>query len=39
MAKSGVAPVKKISLPWLDLLAALINARLLCAVVDSLDNL
>ena len=39
MAKSGVAPVMTVSLPWLELLAALINARLLCVVVDSLNNL
>ena len=39
MAKSRVAPVKKTSLPRLELLTALVNARLLHFVVDSLNNL
>ena len=39
MAKSRVAPVKKITLPRLELLAAVVNSRLLCFIVDSLNNL
>ena len=39
MAKSCVAPVKKISLPRLELLAAIVNSRLLHFIVDSLNNL
>ena len=39
MAKSLVAPVKKISLPGLELLAVIVNSRLLHFTVDSLNNL
>ena len=39
MAKSCVAPVKKITLPRLELLAAFVNSRLLYFIVDSLNNL
>ena len=39
MAKSRVAPVKKITLPKLELLAAIVNSRLLHFIVDSLNNL
>ena len=36
MSKSRVAPIKRTFLPRLELLAAIINARLLCFVADSL---
>ena len=36
MSKSCVAPIKKISLPRLELLAVIVNARLLRFVADSL---
>ena len=39
MAKSRVAPVKKITLPRLELLTAIVNSRLLGFIVDSLNNL
>ena len=36
MSKSRVAPIKRIFLPRLELLAAIVNARLLRFVADSL---
>ena len=39
MAKSCVTTVKKITLPRPELLAAVVNSRLLHFIVDSLNNL
>ena len=39
ITKSRIAPVKKITLPRLELLAAIVNSRLLRFIVDSLNNL
>ena len=39
MTKSRVAPVKKITLPRLELVTAVVNSRLLRFIVDSLNNL
>ena len=39
MVKSRVAPVKKVTLSRLELLAADVNLRLFCFIVDLLNNL
>ena len=38
MSKSRVVPIKEVSLPRLELLATVVNARLLKFVVDTLQN-